>query len=201
MRSTSLLIALALSVVGCASSAATETAADELVPTAPTAHAARTPGSGTSEGVLSGTALRIADAVVLAGPLSEREPGRLGARIVLTTDDSACTRVDTVRAGGAAIRFDIEFVGGVLKPGTYSVPDAFGAGPDSVIAQLDSASAECRRKTVVPSVGTVTVATSEAGRISGTFEVTSGRDTMRGTFDAAPCSLATAPPLAVRCQR
>jgi hypothetical protein len=203
MRSSSLSVAIALTLIGCASPARRDDQAiepdlaDAVLPAAPTP---RLPGSGSAEGVLGGTSLMIAEAIVLAGPLSERDPSRRGVRIVLTTDASACTRVDTVRAGGAAMSFDIDSADGTLAPGTYSVPAAFAEGPDSVFAQLDGATADCRRKTVVAGAGNVIIATSEGGRIRGSFALTSGRDTIRGVFDAAPCSVAAPPPMIVRCQ-
>ncbi len=172
--------------------------AEEPIVGAPAATEPPRAGTGSTSGDLAGATLDVADAVVFTGSISESDPTKLGARIVLTSSAGTCSRPGVVPPGGGVFTIDVPLVDGAPAAGTYSVDRAVRPGASNVVARLDIAREDCFRTTVLVSRGTLTIEDVKEGRVRGTFAFALGRDTFTGNFDAAPCA-SEKPPLALRC--
>lgn len=190
----------AVHALGCSASAEAP-ALVQPVTEAPEIQAGPRQGTGRVEGQVDGRTLAVADARIFAGSLSSRDSSRRGVRIVLTDRPGLCAKPDVAHPNEQTLGFELDFQAGALALGAYTVPVAFGPEGAAVAGRLDATSATCSTKTFLALEGRVTIEEADAVHTRGTFELTLGRETVRGAFDAVPCAGEIAPPVATTCER
>ncbi|HEY8074703.1 MAG TPA: hypothetical protein VIF62_11345, partial [Labilithrix sp.] len=105
------------------------------------------------------------------------------------------------RSGSHTLTLDLGPKGATTAdPGDYQVVEAFDDDSRALDARLDVIGHACAgTKQYMSRSGTATITDSSATRISGSFTLALGTDTVTGTFVATPC-LAQPEPSTMHCE-
>jgi hypothetical protein len=163
-------------------------------------------GVGSVEGTVKGQALDVEDGVVMTGNQFLGAWGSPNAAVViLTSTGQLCTSfTKSLLPNEATGLVFVLFQTGPdkkpvpLEPGEYKwVSTSFGAGDEAnaKTAQVEwvSTDNQCKRvedRGAMATAGSVkleSIDTSEFGRAAGTFTLSFGEDTIKGSFDVSKC--------------
>ncbi len=191
MRCLTAVFAFALALAACGGSSAS-VASDPPAADPPAAPATRAPGSAQVSGSVDGDALSMLDAVLV--------PGTHGARVVLVDRAGYCDDPDVEKSGSHVLTLDLGARGATsVDTGDYQVVEAFDDTSRALAARLDVIGHACTgTKQFVGRSGSASVTDATATRLSGSFTLALGRDTVTGTFVATSC-VVPPPAAAVHC--